>query len=118
MRWPRTRYMLMRVWTWTCLTRRRWPPSPASSEALASLCQRTGCVGDVQRLEDLVVEVVLAHQALGHVGEEQARLGALDDPVVVGRGEGHRLADAQVGQRAGVGGLEPGRDAQGADARR
>ena len=41
MRWPRTRYMLMRVWTCTCLVRRRCPPA-ASSKALASFSQRTG----------------------------------------------------------------------------
>ena len=53
-------------------------------------------VGDLQRLEDLVVEAVAAHQALGDVGQEEARLGPLDDPVVVGGGEGHCLADTQI----------------------
>ena len=73
-------------------------------------------VGDLEGLEHLVVEAVLAHQALGHVGQEEPRLGPLDDPVVVGGGEGHRLADAQVGERPGVGGLEPRREPEGPDA--
>ena len=91
-------------------------PAPSSSGALTSRLPADRLVGDVHGLEDLVVEAVAAHQALGHVGEEQARLGPLDDPVVVGGGEGHRLADAQLGQGAGVGGLEPGREPEGADA--
>ena len=41
-------------------------------------------VGNAEREEDLVVEVVLAHQQLVHTGEEQPRLGALDDAMVVG----------------------------------
>ena len=73
-------------------------------------------VGDLEGLEDLVVEAVAAHQALGHVGQEEPRLGPLDDPVVVGGGEGHRLADAQVGEGTGVGGLEPGREPEGPHA--
>ena len=73
-------------------------------------------VGDVEGLEDLAVEVVTADQALGHVCQEQPRLGALDDPVVVGRRDGHRLADAEIGQGTGIGGLEPGRDPESPDA--
>ena len=73
-------------------------------------------VGHLEGLEDLVVEAVLAHQALGHMGQEQTGLGPLDDPVVVGRGEGHRLADAQIGEGTGIGGLEPRREAEGPDA--
>ena len=53
-------------------------------------------VGDLQGLEHLVVEPVAAHQALGHVGQEEPGLGALDDPVVVGGGDGHRLAHARA----------------------
>ena len=73
-------------------------------------------VGHLEGVEDLVVEAVLAHQALGHMGQEQTGLGPLDDPVVVGRGEGHRLADAQIGEGTGIGGLEPRREAEGPDA--
>jgi len=65
-------------------------------------------VGHAHRLEDFVVEPVLAGQALGHVGEEQARLGPLDDAVVIGRGDGHHLAEAELGDHAWVGGLEAG----------
>ena len=53
---------------------------------------------------------------LGHLGQEQARLGALDDAVVVGGGEGHDLADAELGDDLGVGRLEPGRVAKRPDA--
>ena len=42
-------------------------------------------VGDAQRLEDLVVEAVLAEQQLVDDPQELAGGGALDDPVVVGR---------------------------------
>ena len=42
-------------------------------------------VRDAQRLEDLVVEVVLAEQEVGDDAQELAGGGALDDPVVVGR---------------------------------
>ena len=65
-------------------------------------------VRDAQRGEDLVVEAVLAEQQLVDLLQELTRLGALDDPVVVGRGERDRLADRQPGQgllgRPGVGG--------------
>ena len=37
---------------------------------------------------------------LGHVGEEEPGLGALDDAVVVGRGEGDDGPDAELGQAA------------------
>jgi hypothetical protein len=61
-----------------------------------------------QRLEDLVVEAVLAEQQQVDAAQEVPRLGALDDPVVVSRGERHRLADGQPGHglvgRALVGG--------------
>ena len=65
-------------------------------------------VRDLQRGEDLVVEAVLAEQQVVDAAQEVAGLGALDDPVVVGRGERDRLADRQPGQgllgRALVGG--------------
>ncbi len=41
-------------------------------------------VGDAERAEDLDVELLLAHQHVRDALEEQARLGALDDAVVVG----------------------------------
>ncbi len=56
-------------------------------------------VGDPQRPEDLVVEVVLAEQQGVQPLEELAGLGALDDAVVVGRGEGHDLADRVARER-------------------
>jgi hypothetical protein len=60
-----------------------------------------GTVRDLQVLEDPLVEGVLALEQLLHAGQEQPRLRALDDPVVVGRGDGHDLADAQDGEGAG-----------------
>ena len=66
---------------------------------------------DAQRGEDILVEGVLALEVLLDQGQEAARLGALDDPVVVGRGHRHDLlradlrADAAqadgIGDRAG-----------------
>ena len=64
-----------------------------------------GLVGHAERPEDVLVEVVVAHQQLVDPLEEQARLGALDDAVVVGRGDGHDLRQAEVGERGGVGAL-------------
>jgi hypothetical protein len=65
-------------------------------------------VRDAQRGEDLVVEAVLAEQQFVDLLQELPGLGALDDPVVIGRGERDRLADRQPGQRLlgrpGVGG--------------
>ena len=55
-------------------------------------------VRDAQRGEDLVVEAVLAEQQLVDLLQELPGLRALDDPVVVGRGERDRLADRQPGQ--------------------
>ena len=57
-------------------------------------------VGDPQRAEDLVVEAVLAEQQLVDPLEELTGLRALDDAVVVRRGQGHDLADAVAGDRA------------------
>ncbi len=73
-------------------------------------------VGDPQRAEDLVVEVVLAEQQPVHPLEELTALGALDDPVVVGRGQRHDLADRVAGQRLLGGALELGRVLHRADA--
>ena len=58
---------------------------------------------------------MIAHQALGHIGQEEPGFRALDDPVVVGGGDGHRLADSQVGQSPGIGRLEASRDSQRPD---
>ena len=66
--------------------------------------------------EQLAVEVVLAQQQPVHPGQELAALGPLDDPVVVGRGQGDDLADAHAGQGVGVGALVLGRVVDGADA--
>ena len=63
-------------------------------------------VGDAQRAEDLVVEALLAEQQRVHAAQEVAGLGALDDPVVVGRGERHHLADRVAGERL-LGGALP-----------
>ncbi len=73
-------------------------------------------VGHADRAEDVGVEVVRAHQQLVHPLEEQARLGALDDAVVVGRRDGDDLRHAEGGQRGGVGTLELGGEAERADA--
>ena len=73
-------------------------------------------VGHAHRLEQVVVEAVGAGQEGGHPAEEEARLGPLDDPVVVGRGERDHLAQAELGQHARVGRLEPGRVPERADA--
>ena len=53
-------------------------------------------VGHTERPEHVVVEAVLADEALVHGLEEHARLGALDDAVVVGGGDRDDLADAEL----------------------
>ena len=73
-------------------------------------------VGDAEAGEDLVVEALGAEQELVDVAEELARLGALDDAVVVRRGERDDLAQAEAGQGAGVGPLVLGGVVDGADA--
>ena len=70
----------------------------------------------MQGVEDLVVEAVVAHEQLVHPGEEEARLGSLDDPVVVGRGEGDDLRDPELGEGGRVGGGELRRVGERADA--
>ena len=52
-------------------------------------------VRDAQRGEDVVVEAVFAEQQLVHAAQEFAGLRALDDAVVVGRGQGDGLADGE-----------------------
>ncbi len=66
-------------------------------------------VGHAERREDLVVEPVSPGQALRHVLQEQSRLGALDDSVVVGRGQSQHLAHAEIGERARIGRFKAGR---------
>ena len=73
-------------------------------------------VGHAHRLEELVVEAVGPGQERGDPGQEEPRLRALDDAVVVGGGEGHDLAQAELGQHAGVGRLVAGRVPERADA--
>ena len=75
-----------------------------------------GLIGDAERGEDLVVEPMATRQPLGHVLEEQTRLSTLDDPVVIGRGDGEDLPQPEVRQHPGVGGLEARRPAAGAHA--
>ncbi len=55
-------------------------------------------VRNAERGEELVVKAVLAEQQFVDPLEELAGLRALDDPVIVGRGERHRLADRQPGE--------------------
>ena len=73
-------------------------------------------VRHVERVEDVLVEVVLAEQQLVHPLEEQAGLGTLDDAVVVGAGDRDDLADAERAEVATVGALELGRVVDAADA--
>ena len=72
-------------------------------------------VGHAHVLEDLVPELVVDQQ-LRHGAQELAGLGALDDAVVVRRGDGHQLADAQLGEAVGGGAGELGGVIHGADA--
>ncbi len=75
-----------------------------------------GLVRHPEGVEDVVVEAVLAEQQLVDPLQEQPRLGALDDAVVVGAGDGDDLGDAERRQVAAVGALELGRVVDGADA--
>jgi len=64
-----------------------------------------GLVRNTDGLEDLVVEVVFADQQAVNGPQEFAGLGALDDAMVVGAGDGDDLGDAQIGHGARVGSL-------------
>ena len=66
-----------------------------------------GLVRDAEGVEDLVVELVREEQAVD-LTQELAGLRALDDPVIVGRGQGGDLADGVVGQLLLAGTLELG----------
>ena len=69
-----------------------------------------------ERMEDVVVEPVLAEQQFVHALEERSRLGALDDAVVVRAGDRDDLAHAERAEVATVGALELGRVVDAADA--
>jgi hypothetical protein len=73
-------------------------------------------IGDAERGEDVLVEVVVADQALVHLLEELARPGTLDDSVVIGARERDRLADAELGEVLRRGALEGRRVLQRAGA--
>ena len=62
---------------------------------------RVGARGHVQGREDALVEAVASRQLRVDQTQEAARRRALDDAVVVGGGEEHRLADAEGGQALG-----------------
>ena len=55
-------------------------------------------VGNAKRGEDSLVEAVLTDQALVNLLEKFTRPGTLDHAVIVGRSEGDRLTDSQLGQ--------------------
>ena len=61
---------------------------------------------DAEVVGDALVEAFLALQQLLDAAQEGAGLGALDHPVVVGRGQRHRLRDADLAQPLG-GGVRP-----------
>ena len=75
-----------------------------------------GLVGHPQGVEDVVVEPVLAEQQRVHAAQEVAGLGALDDPVVVGRRQSDDLADADLGKGLVARALELGGVLHRADA--
>ena len=58
-------------------------------------------VGDTQGFENVLVEAISTQEQLVHATQEFAGLGALDDAVIVGRGEGRHLGDAQLRHTGG-----------------
>ena len=62
-------------------------------------------IGHTHRLEEVVVEAVGARQQGSDAGEEEPGLGALDDAMVVRRGERDDFAQAELGQHPGIGSL-------------
>ena len=77
---------------------------------------RVGARGNVHRGKDALVEAVASRELGVHQGQEAARRRALDDAVVVGGGEEHRLADAECGEALGGDAAEFRRIVGGADA--
>jgi len=73
-------------------------------------------VRDAEGGEDALVESALPDEQLVYLLEELARAGALDDAVVVGRGEGDGLADTELGEGGLRHALELGRVLEGARA--
>ena len=63
-------------------------------------------VRDAQCAEQVVVEAVFAEQQPMNLPKELTRLRALNNTVVVGRGDGHDLAHREIGQRLGRRALE------------
>ncbi len=72
-------------------------------------------VGDPQGREDVVVEALLAQQKPVHDLEEFTGLCALDDPVIVGRGQGQHLAHRVFRDACRARALPFGGIVQGAD---
>ena len=77
---------------------------------------RVGAGGHVQGGEDALVEAVAPGELGVHEAEQAPGGRPLDDAVVVGGGEVHRLADAQRGQALGGHAAELGRIVGGSDA--
>ena len=75
-----------------------------------------GVVGHAHVLEGVVVESVLAQKQLVQLLQEQARLGPLDDPVVIGRSDGDDLGDAELSNELGIRRSILGRVANGPDS--
>ena len=75
-----------------------------------------GLVGHTEGAEHGVVEAVGAEQQLLHLLQEQPGLRALDDAVVVGRGDHDDLRHAEVGEGGGIGAVVRGRVVDRADA--
>ncbi len=72
-------------------------------------------VRDAEFAEDLVEELVVEQQLVDGA-QEVAGLRALDDAVIVGRGQGDQLADAELVDALLAGALELGRVLHGAGA--
>ncbi len=68
------------------------------AEAEAGWAAASGAGVDAEVGGDVLVEAVLAFEQRFDPAQEGARLGALDHPVVVGRGQRHHLGDAELAQ--------------------
>ena len=76
-------------------------PGPAASSRWAAGAAFTSSValgGELQALRDQLVEPLVALEQAVHGRQERPRLRALDDAVVVGAGDGHDLADAELAE--------------------